>query len=142
MGTQRAYLPVRLERHWVLVDATAVVEVMGSLEWLPVPQAEARMPGVCAWRGRALAVVDLRRLLGIPSPVSTVSPRTLILDTPSGHLAAPISEARAVIWLEEERLRSVHATSLPYMRAELDDGEAVMPVLDLPALLSALTGGR
>jgi chemotaxis signal transduction protein len=131
-------MPVRLEHQWVLVDASAIVEVLGSQQWLVVPQASGVLPGVCAWRGRAVAVLDLPRMLGLLDGQRAPSPRTLILQTQSGKLAVPVNEARAVVVLEESRLNPVHATSLPYMRAEVDDGATLTPVLDIASIVGAL----
>lgn len=141
MGQKIAFMPVLLEGHWVLVDASCVVEVMGALEWLPLPQAGRRLPGVGAWRGRALAVVDLGQVLGLGSAPLTTSPRTLIVRSDAGMLALPISDARAVVWAAREEVRPVHATFLPYMSAEVDDGETVSPILNIAALVADLVPG-
>lgn len=139
MGSKRPFMPVRLEDQWLLVDASSILEVLGAEPWLAVPQANAFLPGVCAWRGRALAVLDLARLLGLSGSRAEARARTLILETPSGKLAVPVNEARAVFMLDDDRLRPVEATPLPYMSAELDDGDGLTPVLDLRAMVGALT---
>lgn len=138
MGQLIAFMPVRLQEHWVLVDATCVVEVTGAIQWLPLPQAGRSLPGVCAWRGRALALVDLGHVLGVDNREWTSSPRTLIVRSQAGTLAIPIAEARAVVWIAEERVLPQQATSLPYMSGEVDDGVSASSVLDLPLLLKAL----
>jgi chemotaxis signal transduction protein len=86
-----------------------------------------------------LAVVDLSQLLGTSRQLATAPPRTLVLDTSNGNLAVPVGEVRAVVWLDREQLRPVHATSLPYMKAEFEDGDTVTPVLDLAEVLASIS---
>jgi chemotaxis signal transduction protein len=86
--------------------------------------------------------VDLGQTLGLSNDLLQNSSRTLIVRSEVGMLALPISEARAVVWVQEESMVPVHATSLPYMSGEVDDGESASPILSIAALVTALAPGE
>ncbi|MCO6458450.1 MAG: chemotaxis protein CheW [Pirellulaceae bacterium] len=51
------------------IDTRSVVEVVACVDFQPVPDAPAWLAGVFAYRGRAIPLVDLTRLLsGQPCP--------------------------------------------------------------------------
>ncbi len=136
-----ALMPVRLEDTWVALEASAVSEVLGPQTCLMVPRSSPHLPGVCAWRGRAIPVLELAALLGISRSDHATFERTLVVSHQQNTVAMPVAEARAVLFLPQSELRQVHATSVRFARAEVDWEQRVVAVLDLDALFGELVSG-
>lgn len=123
----------------MLLESRLVREILGAEVWLPIPRAREELPGVLAWRGRAVPVVDLGPILGSPALAPRQSrARTLIVEHEGSFVALPVDEAREVRRVPEEAVRSTHAAPLRYAHAEIDADGVVMPLLDLSALLRDL----
>jgi chemotaxis signal transduction protein len=136
-----ALIPVRVDTEWLLLEAALVQEILGAQPWLSMPHARRELPGVVAWRGRAVPLVDLAAVLGVGSLAAQQSrPRTLIAETERGFLALPVDEVREVQSLSSDPLREAHALERPFAPTEADLQGTVMPVLDLASLVATLSG--
>lgn len=138
----RALVPAKIGQAWVLLDAELVREILGSQAWLPIPGARAEMPGVIAWRGRAIPVVDLAAPFG--SPLLTTGEtraRTLIASLEGSVVAVPVDAAREVHSLAEDALLPVNFSHLPYAAAEAELFERVLPLIDLPRFVAEIASG-
>lgn len=133
-----ALMPVRLEDTWVALEARFVNEVLGAQTCLLVPRATPQLPGVCAWRGRAIPVLRLATLLGIERNDHATLERTLVITHRQNAVAVPVSEARAVLFLQQHDLRPVHVTNLRFTRHEIDWEGQVLAVIDVDALFEEL----
>jgi chemotaxis signal transduction protein len=131
-------MPILLETSWYLVETEAVREVLGAEPWLPIPRARAELPGVVVWRGRAVPLVDVARVLGVAPGASPRRARTLIVIHEHGIAALPIDAAREVKSVSEDRLLPTPDEVVPYATHELDEDGIVTPVIDLARLLSDL----
>jgi chemotaxis signal transduction protein len=132
-------MPIELDSSWLLVEANLVREVLGREPWLPIPRARAELPGVVAWRGRAVPLVDLGRVLGFhASAEAGARARTLIIGHERGVAAIPVDRAREVRPIDEDRFREAHGVTHPYADSELDEAGTVMALVDLSRLLSDL----
>ncbi|HEV8548288.1 MAG TPA: chemotaxis protein CheW [Polyangiaceae bacterium] len=131
-------LPIKLDSQWFFVEAHHVREVLGAEPWLPIPRARAELPGVVVWRGRAVPLVDLARLLGMPGAGAEGRARTLIVHHDRGVAAVPVDAAREVRQIPEGALRPVHAAPIPYATRELDDNGEIVVMIDLGSLLTDL----
>jgi chemotaxis signal transduction protein len=135
----RTFMPVELDSSWLLVEANLVREVLGREPWLPIPRARAELPGVVAWRGRAVPLIDLGRVLGLESSLPQgARARTLIIDHERGIAAIPVDSAREVRRIDDDRFREAHGVTHPYADGELDEAGTVMALVDLSRLLSDL----
>jgi chemotaxis signal transduction protein len=83
---------IRLDHGTYLVDLANVAEVTPVPEITGLPGHPSWLCGVANWRGRILAVVDLRPLLGLESHPLTSSSRLVIL-TADGVEVAVIADA-------------------------------------------------
>lgn len=136
-------IPVRLESEWLLLHANLIQEVLGAEPWLSIPHTRSELPGVIAWRGRAVPLVDLGAVLGLGALTPKMSrPRTLIGEVDRGFVAIPIDEAREVQILASDQIREAHAVPRPHSVSEADIQGVVMPILDLSSLVASLTGGQ
>ncbi|MDF3065773.1 MAG: hypothetical protein K0R38_1374 [Polyangiaceae bacterium] len=138
----RAFVPARIAQAWVLLDAEHIREILGAEAWLPIPGARAEMPGVIAWRGRAIPVVDL----AAPFGSERLGPgeqraRTLIASVADSIVAVPVDAAREVHTFAGSELKPVAITQLPYAAAEAELFERVLAVVDLPRFVAEILGG-
>jgi chemotaxis signal transduction protein len=131
-------MPILLESSWYLVETAQVREVLGAEPWLPIPRARAELPGVVVWRGRAVPLVDVARVLGVATGATAQRARTLIIAHDQGVAALPIDAAREVKSVSEERLLPTPGEVVPYSTHELDEDGTVTPVIDLVRLLTDL----
>lgn len=136
---RRSLVPAKIESIWVLIDAHFVAEILGAEPWLPIPDARAELPGVVAWRGRAIPLIDLAGPLGLrPLSARQARERTLIVSVLQSAAALPVDAAREVHVFATEDLRPLHVRSLPYASAEIDTEGTVMAVIDLERLIKDL----
>ncbi|HXK16545.1 MAG TPA: chemotaxis protein CheW [Polyangiaceae bacterium] len=138
----RALVPARIGQAWVLLDAEIIREILGVEAWLPIPGARAEMPGIIAWRGRAIPVVDLAAPFGFER-LSTggTRARTLIAAVAESVVAVPVDMAREVHSFSPADLRPVAVTNLPYAVAEAELFERILAVIDLPRFVAEILGG-
>jgi chemotaxis signal transduction protein len=134
-----SFLPARLDRTWVLIDAPAVLEVVGTVPWLRLPRAHSAIPGVIAWRARAVPIVDLSSFL---PGVAQGEPRgrTLIVRAAQSTIAVPVDAVTEVVQVPPDALRVPHAVRADVATAETDLQGQLMAVVDLSALVSRLYG--
>lgn len=138
----RALVPAKIGQAWVLLDAEIIREILGSQAWLPIPGARAEMPGVIAWRGRAIPVVDLAAPFGGETlNGDQPRPRTLIAAAGDSIVAVPVDAAREVHTLADADLKPVNLTQLPYAAAEAELFERILAVIDLPRFVAEIAGG-
>jgi chemotaxis signal transduction protein len=125
-------LPIRVQRIWLAVDAGLVQQILGQRDWFKVPSAPAQWPGVIAWNGRAVAVLDLPLLLRFPPlQPGIASHRTLVAKARGCLLAIPVEEVREAAVIAEGLVRPIHATRPVYASHELELDDMVMPLLDV-----------
>ena len=58
---------------WAALRAHDVREILGERVWVAIPGTQAVMPGVTAWRGRAIAVLDLAAVIDGLTPLGGVA---------------------------------------------------------------------
>jgi chemotaxis signal transduction protein len=138
----RGLVPAKLGQAWVLLDAEIIREILGNEPWLPIPGARAEMPGVIAWRGRAIPVLDLAAPLGSERLRNgETRARTLIASAAESIVAVPVDAAREVHAFSTTELRPVSVTHLPYAVAEAELFERILAVIDLPRFVAEILGG-
>lgn len=130
-------VPVRLGENWILVHAKVVLEFVSQTSWLSVPGSTPLVPGVMTWRGRAIPVLDLPRALKLGS-ISSLNDctRTMVVEHSVGTVGIPVSGAREVRTFSDEEIRPPHVSTLPYATGELDDSEAVLPLIEIEQILT------
>jgi chemotaxis signal transduction protein len=129
-------LIVRVQSLQVAIGAAAVKEIVGARSWVPVPGARPELPGVLAWGGRAVAVLDLARVAAGLTPLSPTEQRqrSLLVQVRDSMLAIPVDWVSELRELDDKDIRSRRVHDFPLARAEADLGDAVVPLLD-PLLL-------
>lgn len=139
---RQSLVPFRLKDLWMVMAAEQVREFQGEIRWVVIPGAPAVFPGVMAWRGQALAVLDLGAATGAVDPLrpGQLRKRTLVATAANATLAVPVDAVREVVHVEATRVVSSHASQVRFCAKEVDLDGTVMPLLDLPFLLETHTG--
>lgn len=136
-------LPIRIHDLWLALDTVQVEQILGERNWLKVPSAPPQWPGVLAWQGRAVAVLDLALLLGMPPlQAGTVRRRTLIVKASDCLFALPVDEVHEAQFVSESLIQPLHATRQPHATSEVVIRETVMPLLDPGQLVGAVLRKR
>ena len=133
----RSFVPITIDATWVVVDMAMVREIGGPLTWIALPTASAVLPGVTAWRGRAVAVADLAAVLGagerLASPTGRV--RTLYLQHGASTLALPVDAVREPLVISDDDIRPSRVRSDAFCLGEVDVEGHTTLVVDLGVLL-------
>jgi len=117
------------------VELRYALEVFRLSTFSPLPGAPAPIFGLTAWRGEIVTLVDLRRMLGLPSQRLDDLRIALVLGEPSAPLAVLADAVDDVVDLDPRTLAAAvdgAAASREYIRGVTPD--AVL-VLDAARLL-------
>jgi chemotaxis signal transduction protein len=135
----RSLVPITIDTTWVAVDMGTVREIGGPLTWIALPTASAVLPGVAAWRGRAIAVADLAAVLGagerLTSPTGRF--RTLYLQHGSSTLAVPVDAVREPLIVGDDEVRPARVRTEAFCTGEVDVEGHTTLVVDLSVLLDS-----
>jgi chemotaxis signal transduction protein len=133
-------LPLQVDGLWLALPALTVNEILGQRRWVSIAGAPPELPGVIAWRGRAVAVLDLGRLVegGKPMTVGEGRRRTLVVQHAGAILAVPVDDLREVREVFEDELHPAQQTRQRFAARELELDGVPMPLLDPAALLGSL----
>jgi purine-binding chemotaxis protein CheW len=130
------YVRVRLGGEQYALAVEHVAEVVELEHVTPVPGAPASLPGVCNLRGEVVSVIDLAAVLGLPRDRR---PERMLVTTDGGRRAGlAIDEVLDVAPLPD----TSSAHGIRYITATAVVDEALLGVLDLPALLDAVELGQ
>lgn len=134
----RSYVPITIHATWVAMDMATVREIGGPLTWIALPTATPALPGVAAWRGRAIAVADLAPLLGSGerlAPAARV--RTLYIQQGAVTLAVPVDAVREPLVIHDDDIRPPRVRTEAYCVGEVDVEGHTTVVVDLGVLLDS-----
>jgi chemotaxis signal transduction protein len=137
-------LPLVLEGRTIALAANRVVEIIGGQPWVALPKTRRELPGVCAWRGRAIAVLDIAALSAGLRPLSPgeIRARTVVTSVDRVTFALPVDAVHEVCAVDENSLVPGRLTEQAFTRHELQiDDRTVAPVLDLEALVADFSRG-
>jgi chemotaxis signal transduction protein len=138
------FIPAKIGPVWLMLEAQEVQEITGAKGWVPIPHSSPLVPGVLAWRGRAVAVLDLAVLVLLEErlEIGQQRPRTLIVESGDCLLAMPVDLVREVQEVDGTRVREPHVTRVDHSSFEVDIFETYAPLVDLRSLvLSVLAAG-
>jgi chemotaxis signal transduction protein len=132
-------VPITIDTTWIAIDMSSVREIGGPVTWIALPTASAALPGVAAWRGRAVAIADLAAVLGagerLTSPTGRI--RTLYLQHGSSMLAVPVDSVREPLVVADDEIRSSRVRTEAFCTGELDVEGHTTLVVDLGVLLES-----
>jgi chemotaxis signal transduction protein len=140
----RSFVPAKIGHIWLLLDALPVQEVLGARPWVSVPHSSSQIPGVLAWRGRAIALFDLSTLLEGSERLQPGEnrPRTVIVESRSCALAMPVDMVHEVGEVDSSRIRSSHGTRMRHSSGEIEIFGSLAPILDVDKLIEEIVAGE
>jgi chemotaxis signal transduction protein len=135
----RSFVPFTIDATWVAVDMATVREIGGPLTWIALPTATAALPGVAAWRGRAVAVADLAAVLGAGERLTppTGRARTLYLQHGGSTLAVPVDTVREPMTIADGDVRLPRIRTESFCTGEVEVEGHTTLVVDLGAIVDA-----
>ncbi len=135
-------VPVRIGTSWLAFDAACVEQILGTCKWMVVPGAPPEMPGVIAWRGRAVALLDLSVALRVGGPLDERDRRSraLVARVGDSMVAMLVDEVREVHGVSPSDVRPPHAVARDSAVGEIEIAGSVMPVIDLHDLVARSAG--
>jgi purine-binding chemotaxis protein CheW len=126
---------VRLGGTRYAVAMEAVAEVGRPPHVTRVPGVPAWIAGVANWRGRIMPVLDLRILLGAPTPELGIAGRIMVLSRDGITLAFLAERVEGVVSLEldsiEPVLLTLSRTTASVLAGQLTHPDGPIAVLDL-----------
>lgn len=127
----------RIQTVWFAVDAAWVEQILGQKPWTPIPTLPPQWPGVMAFRGKAVAVLDLVPAFNnaVPARDDERRNRTVIARVSDCTVAIPVHEVREVQSVEDTQVVSAHASSHRLAHEEIIINGVVAALLDLPSLI-------
>lgn len=136
-------VPIRIRMTWLALDAACVEQILGQTSWMRVPAAPQEWPGVMAWRGRAVAVLDLGLFCEDHTPVSSlpVANRHVIARAHSCCIAIPVDEVRESRLVDPDSVRPSQVTRQRYSQREVELDGQIFAVFDLDALVRETLAG-
>jgi chemotaxis signal transduction protein len=134
-------LPAQLTEAWVAFPAEVVQEIVGEHPWISIPSAPPEVPGVLAWRGRAIAVVDLGVLSGISAPLQRgeLRRRTMVIQVDGCTFAISVDEVREVQQIAADQVQPLQVTKARYAAGEVTLDGTPMPLMDISAMVRAVS---
>ena len=133
-------LPVQVQSVSIAIDARHVHEIVGPGPAVLLPGARAEIPGVMAYRGRAIGLFDFAAMADGLGPASDIAqrPRVLVVQVEGSTLAAPVDSVREVREMAADSLHPPRLTSQKFATAEVEIDGVVMPVFDFAAFVKSV----
>lgn len=131
----------QVTEHRYALAAERVVEVVPRVELRPIPHAPDYLAGLFSYRGRAVPVVDLSRLLGSDSCLDRLDTRIILAKEPGasggrliGLIAEHVSEVAAVRD-DQVVLPGMSLDRAPYLGAVVRTEAGLVQVLTVEKVL-------
>src|SRR5882724_2875617 len=133
----RSFVPITIDATWIAIAMATVREIGGPLTWIALPTASPMLPGVSAWRGRAVAVADLAAVLGagerLASPTGRI--RTLYLQQGTSTLAVPVDAVREPLMIADDDIKPSRVRSDAFCLGEVNVEGHTTLIVDLGVLV-------
>jgi purine-binding chemotaxis protein CheW len=127
------------------VDIVEIQEIIKVPAITVVPRAPACVLGIISLRGTVVPIADLRVLLGMERGGITRSSRILVLRGDGDPVGLLVDRVSSVVRFDREAIQPVPRTmqreASDLLQGVGRDGERMLIVLDLPAVISAMEHG-
>lgn len=134
---RESLIPFELAGRTLAVPLAGVLEVLGARAWIALPGAPLGIPGATAWRGRAIALIDLAPALGgTPLQLPGARARSLVVQLRDEVVALAVDRVHEACAGGQWVLH--HAISLALPRhGDVQLGERLVSVIDLDTWIVA-----
>ena len=134
------YVMLRLAGARYAVGMSAVAEVGRLPKLTRVPGTPAWLSGVANWRGRILAVLDVRPLMGAPITPTGSLGRLVVLTQDSVTVGLLTEGVQGVVECDVERIEpppmSLDADAMALLQGQFNEPSGPIAVLDPLAVLA------
>ena len=138
-------LSFALADEWYGLPLADLVEILGGVEPTPIPYTPPYIPGVINHRGTIVAVVDLKRIFGLPSRFRRETGRIILVrsgDTSVGLEADALSDIVTVATSQvEPPLSTIEKVKSAYITGCVRRPRGLLVLLSVDALIGALEAG-
>jgi purine-binding chemotaxis protein CheW len=117
------------------LEAASIEEIAAAVTITPIPGAPDSIEGVIDYRGRMIAVLDLRKLLSLPPKALMPSDHLIIARSEDGLVALRVDRAIDLLNARAERVSAISQSPIKSDVVRLDSGLAVLE--DISRLLSS-----
>ncbi|HEX9581034.1 MAG TPA: chemotaxis protein CheW [Gemmatimonadales bacterium] len=111
------------------IESAYVLEVFRLVDLSPLPGAEPPVSGLTTWRGELLAILDLRRVLGLPTTPLHDLNRVVVLGAERAAFGLLADEVRGLVSRPAAEVRALPegiAADREYLRGITDDAILVL----------------
>lgn len=133
-------LPFVVEQRVLALEALRVLEIVGRSEVVALPQGPACVPGAIAWRGRALALLELGPALGLAAPAHRSRARNLVIQLRDEVVALAADRVLETLHLAQPAQPSDALELALPCRGAIELGEQRVGVLDVERWVEQLRG--
>jgi chemotaxis signal transduction protein len=133
-------VPIQVDGLWLALPANAVQEILGKRPWISIAGAPPELPGVLAWRGRAIAVFDVGRVVDGAEPMSAdeTRDRIVVVQHNACTMALPVDAVREVQDVPEDGVHAAQQTRQRFSEHEIDLNGTPVPLIDIDALIQSI----
>ena len=98
------YLTFELHGTAYGIEVTKVREIIGLMDMTRVPQTTSHLRGVMNLRGKIVAVLDLRMILGMEAPEDTHETRIIVFETSQAETGLIVDRVCEVLTMKRESI--------------------------------------
>ena len=123
------------------VSADKVAEVSQPLAIVALPNAPGWLLGIGNLRGEIVAIVNLPKIIGENSPVSTKKTKLIVLKTKNtdAPIAFPIDKLNEIVQSNDVKYETPVKNDSPFVSAKFNSKSNVVNLIDSDKLLNFLT---
>lgn len=141
-AAERQLLVVEVAGHRCGLPLDAVVEIHPAVELVPLPDAPDVVVGLVNRRGSPLAVLSLRRRLGLPDRLLQEDDHLVVVRVPDRDVALLVDVAAELAAVPVVDIDRAAATGAVHARGVAVQRDRLLVVVDLSAFLSLAEAAR
>ncbi len=125
-----------LENSLYCIPASNVLEVVHPLPVAPLPNAPAIISGIAAFRGEVVAVIAIKKAIGLAESVSTAKAKHVILRANENEtqFAIPVDAMRELISIRSETVKADPTSEVEGLTKVVEYESDVFHVIELDVL--------
>ncbi len=130
-------LRVLLDDEWYGINIADVAEVIKCPEIFGIPHTPDYIVGVVNLRGEVLAVMDIKKLLGLPAALSEDQKHIVVVERDNVKIGLKVDKAAGLISVPNSDIKPLLSTgdkAKGFIAGEIQLNEEVLAILNLDAL--------
>lgn len=140
MSTTSRYLCISLGSNKFAIPLSQIREVIGKMEYTPIPLAPSYFEGAINLRGQIISIIDLRKRLNIEGQSLQTPATTIILDLAPLSLGIIVDSVDQVITVDPENVNKApdieSSVDAKFLEGVFMQNERLTLVLDIKSALN------